>query len=135
VKIAVRKRKYRQKLKVKARQRATERDWYLRNLESAREKQRRYRLKARQEAIFHYGGNPPKCECCGEMCYEFLTIDHILGEAPPKKTRRGSSGLHLYIWLRMNGYPSGFRVLCYNCNCAIGNYGYCPHKGMKEGSQ
>jgi len=28
----------------------------------------------------------------------------------------------------MQGYPTGFRVLCHNCNQAIGLYGYCPHK-------
>jgi hypothetical protein len=31
-------------------------------------------------------------------------------------------------WLRKNGFPKGFRVLCHNCNFAHGHYGYCPHK-------
>lgn len=27
------------------------------------------------------------------------------------------------------GYPKDrYRLLCYNCNCAIGARGYCPHK-------
>jgi hypothetical protein len=33
----------------------------------------------------------------------------------------------LYLWLKRNNYPTGFRVLCHNCNLAIGFYGYCPH--------
>jgi hypothetical protein len=30
--------------------------------------------------------------------------------------------------LRQNSYPTGYRVLCHNCNFALGHYGYCPHK-------
>jgi hypothetical protein len=35
------------------------------------------------------------------------------------------------FWLKRNGYPKGFRVLCHNCNSARGLYGYCPHKRRK----
>jgi hypothetical protein len=27
-----------------------------------------------------------------------------------------------------NGFPSGFRTLCHNCNMAKGLYGTCPHE-------
>lgn len=33
----------------------------------------------------------------------------------------------MYRWLRNHGYPLGFRVLCMNCNFALGKFGYCPH--------
>lgn len=36
-------------------------------------------------------------------------------------------GIDMAQWCRRNGYPKGFRVLCHNCNMAIGFYGYCPH--------
>lgn len=26
------------------------------------------------------------------------------------------------------GFPDTYRLLCWNCNCAIGIYGECPHK-------
>jgi hypothetical protein len=35
--------------------------------------------------------------------------------------------MNLYLYLRANHYPLGYRVLCMNCNFAIGHYGYCPH--------
>jgi hypothetical protein len=34
----------------------------------------------------------------------------------------------MYVWLRDNGWPEGYRVLCHNCNSARGLYGYCPHE-------
>ena len=30
-------------------------------------------------------------------------------------------------WLINERFPEGFRVLCHNCNQAIGYYGECPH--------
>jgi hypothetical protein len=31
-------------------------------------------------------------------------------------------------WIIDNNYPPDFQILCYNCNCAKGVYGYCPHQ-------
>jgi hypothetical protein len=31
-------------------------------------------------------------------------------------------------WLIREKLPDGFRVLCHNCNQAIGYYGVCPHE-------
>ena len=31
-------------------------------------------------------------------------------------------------WIIRNDYPDDFRVLCWNCNQAIGFYGRCPHR-------
>ena len=31
-------------------------------------------------------------------------------------------------WLKKNGYPKGYRVLCYNCDMSLKLYDYCPHK-------
>jgi hypothetical protein len=71
------------------------------------------------------------CDCCGEGTYEFLSIDHVNGDggAHRKQIGRGS----LYTWLKRNDWPSGFRVLCHNCNQAIGHYGVCPHVGGSRG--
>ena len=34
-----------------------------------------------------------------------------------------------YKWLCSKGYPPGYQVLCYNCNCGrYRNGGVCPHK-------
>lgn len=83
----------------------------------------RTRQRLRFEILKHYGG---KCKCCGESRIEFLAIDHTNGGG--NKQRRqiyGCSGL--YCWLKRNGFPGGFRVLCHNCNQSFGAYGYCPH--------
>jgi len=87
-----------------------------------------YRSQSRAErieALKIYGGDPPHCACCGEAKFEFLAIDHIEGGG--HKHRKIGGGSVIYRWLRANNYPLGFRVLCHNCNQAIGYYGYCPH--------
>ena len=89
-------------------------------------------LKAKIAAFQAYGG--PKCACCGEGHLEFLTIDHIAGGGTkhrkmllPNAKGGGRSGYWFYKWLERNKYPAGYQVLCFNCNCAKGAYGICPH--------
>ena len=84
--------------------------------------QRRFQRKRKIEAILHYGG---KCECCGEKRIEFLCIDHINGGGT-KHHKEIKSQIH--NWLKRNGWPKGYRVLCYNCNAAREYYPSCPHQ-------
>lgn len=70
----------------------------------------------------------PCCDCCGEKFLEFLAIDHINGKGHQHRKEIKRSGTSFYLWLRANGFPKGFRVLCHNCNHSYGQYGYCPHK-------
>ena len=71
-----------------------------------------------------YGG---KCVCCGEDAYEFMTIDHKHNDG--YVDRKWGRGTNLYKFLRRLGYPKDrFQLLCWNCNCAKGKYGYCPHE-------
>jgi hypothetical protein len=76
-----------------------------------------------------------KCECCGETEYKFLTIDH----------RNGNGNAHRRTFGKSKGTPTLFyrwadttpkrelkktlRTMCWNCNCAIGAWGTCPHVG------
>lgn len=88
-----------------------------------------YRLDLRSEAFIRYGG--PTCRCCGESRWEFLTVDHVNNDGArhiPAGAKYRLSGSRLYGWLKTNGYPEGFQVLCYNCNCAKGAFGQCPHE-------
>jgi hypothetical protein len=98
------------------------------NKEKVSKEHKKYRERIRLECLVHYGGDPPKCACCGETLIEFLTIDHINGGGVKHRKEAGITGTFFYIWLKKQGYPEGFRVLCYNCNCSIGHYGYCPHE-------
>ena len=94
--------------------------------------QRKCRRKLRLLALSKYGGNPPKCACCEEAEIGFLTIDHINGISNREHRKEiGNGGSNLYSWLKKNNFPNGFQVLCYNCNCAKGHYGQCPHKENK----
>lgn len=83
----------------------------------------------RIEVLSHYSKGILKCACCGEALLEFLCIDHINGDGEKHRKLIGiSAGRAFYHWLKNNNYPNGFRVLCHNCNCAKGFYGYCPHE-------
>jgi len=71
------------------------------------------------EVINYYGGN---CLDCGEDHIEFLTIDHIMGNGGEhrKKFAGGLCGPNFYRWLRKNGYPLEYQVLCFGCNLKKG---------------
>jgi hypothetical protein len=83
------------------------------------------------DAFNAYGG--AKCACCGFDLFDGLTIDHINGDGAAHRKafgggRRGA-GTITYLWLKRNGYPPGFQVLCGGCNLAKGTKDHCPHKG------
>lgn len=94
-----------------------------------KEHYRKLRLDLKLEVIKAYGG---VCVCCGETHIEFLTIDHTGGTGAEHRRKLfgqdRTAGTRFYYWLRRNNYPEGFRVLCFNCNCAIGFFSYCPHE-------
>ena len=95
--------------------------------ERTKDKRLEKRRKIRYETLIAYGGNPPRCSCCGEQYLEFLVIDHIGGGGGAHRKRLKKKGVSFYRWLKNNNYPDGFRILCHNCNMADGFYGYCPH--------
>lgn len=93
--------------------------------ERTREWTVRWNRKSRLEALTHYGS---KCACCGEARFEFLAIDHVNGDGNKHRASgKFKPGSGFVKWLRRNGWPKGYRVLCNNCNQSLGNYGYCPH--------
>jgi hypothetical protein len=57
---------------------------------------------------------------------EFLSIDHVDGGGYQHRKQLKDDGL--YRWLKRNKYPTGFQVLCMNCNVAKGHFGQCPHE-------
>lgn len=70
------------------------------------------------------------CACCKEVRKQFLVIDHIDGGGNAHRRKIGSRSI--YRWLEVNGFPSGFRVLCHNCNFSLGAYGFCPHQNESK---
>jgi hypothetical protein len=103
---------------------------YLRHKEErdkkSKERSKRLLQKYRKIVIEHYGG---KCACCREVLIEFLTIDHPNGNGKEDRKRFRTS-YSFYKWLIDSNFPDGYRILCYNCNCSIGHYGYCPHQKL-----
>lgn len=106
--------------------------WRKENSEIVNGYNRKYSRKVRLDIFSFYGGNPPKCACCGEMTYQFLSIDHIKGGGHKHREELKKLGYTLYQWLKKNNYPIGYQVLCFNCNQAKGLFGKCPHKKKYE---
>ena len=75
----------------------------------------------RRRVIEHYGG---VCVCCGESHYEFLSLDHVNGDGAEHRRQVAN----IVTWALKNGFPPSLQVLCYNCNCSRGFWGYCPHE-------
>src|SRR3990167_3109084 len=63
----------------------------------------------RPGAVSHYGG---KCSCCGEERQGFLCIE---SEKSDPRTEPRVLGSRFYAWLKREGYPAGYFVLCFNC--------------------
>lgn len=84
------------------------------------------RIRDRSAAFEAYGGQKCSCGACGETTFEFLTFDHTDNNGSTHRKEIGHKS-DIAFWLRRNGYPAGFAVLCFNCN--IGrhiNGGICP---------
>ena len=90
---------------------------------------RTYNDNLKVEGILRYGSI---CTCCGESNPLFLTIEHINGRNKSIKKRTGKRE-----WARLKslGWPKeDITLLCFNCNCAKGAYGSCPHTWNKNES-
>ena len=113
--------KYRAENPEKVKRWALNRYYRIREHELQQAKLRNEKLKT--EVFNHYGN---RCACCEETIKKFLTIDHINNDGAIH--RKNINGRNVYRWLKKNGYPAGFQILCYNCNLGKArNNGVCPH--------
>jgi len=78
--------------------------------------------KIRHKVLQYYGG---KCACCAEDREEFLALDHINGGGRAERRSLPNGDFYEYV---LKNWPTHIRVLCHNCNMALGFYGYCPHQ-------
>lgn len=93
-------------------------------------RKRLYWIWQRLTVLRHYSkSNTPTCRCCGESTYAFLSLDHINGGGTQHRKNLGSK--YILSDLIGRGFPSGYQVLCHNCNQAKGFYGKCPHQWSK----
>lgn len=111
----------------KSRARKSASKWYHANKEKALAFGAIQRERWRIAAINYYSDNDPKCKCCGEREIKFLCIDHVNGDGAQHRRTIGRS-VNIYLWLKKNHYPSGFQILCYNCNNTRHYHKVCPHQ-------
>lgn len=102
------------------------RDYRVNNLEHIQKTKKEYMDNIKLEGIAAYGG---KCSCCGETIPEFLTIEHLEGRPDGEKRLTGKK---MWLKAKSEGYPDKYTVLCFNCNCAKGAFGVCPHQKVKN---
>lgn len=97
----------------------------VKNREQGRKKCIKYRQSLRTQVINAYGG---KCACCGEGEARFLTVDHINNDGAAQRRELSiKAGWVFYAWVVKENFPEYLQLLCFNCNCAKGFYGQCPH--------
>jgi hypothetical protein len=108
-----------------------QRDYLARNPEKRNEFRKQARIR-RQETrltvLKHYGGDPPECACCKEKHLEFLCVDHVNGGGNKHRRQLKRATERFFAWLIEQDFPTGYRVLCHNCNQSFSAYGFCPHQ-------
>ena len=92
-------------------------EYRAKNREILRKKKLEYYQNIRKEALFHYSSGSMKCASCSHDRWEHLCLDHLEGGGTlHRKMDKGVKGHAVFNWVKKNGYPPIFQVLCYNCN-------------------
>jgi hypothetical protein len=124
---------YQKKLRIRdaVRHREKRQTRYYNDIDASRARGRDNARRVKVEVFARYGN---QCACCGESNLVFLTIDHINGDGADHRRRdiKLRTGTSFYMWLRRNGYPKEFQILCYNCNCAKRTGDDCPHQRIRK---
>ena len=76
---------------------------------------REYKRSDRLKIIDHYSEGKNNCNNCGISDLRVLSIDHINGNGSTHREELRKKGTSLYRWIINNNYPSGFQILCMNC--------------------
>ena len=110
--------------------------WFNKNKERGHALSKAWRQGLRRKVLEHYSNGEPVCACCGETLYEFLTIDHLNNNGTADRRRYTGGGHHHYRQIIKEGFPKGFQVLCYNCNCGRAKTPTkeCPHVLYEKGT-
>ncbi len=100
-----------------------QKEYYIKNKVSINKRNTCSHFKLKCNVLYYYSKNEvPYCFWCGETDIDCLSIDHINGNGTKhrkflseKNGYTTFSGYIFYRWLRKEGYPKGFQVLCMNC--------------------
>ena len=97
---------------------AYQQHYYLETKEKYKEYHRRANKELKVKTLLHYSPiDSLKCSRCGIDDIDVLCLDHINGGGSEQRRRLNiGHGSNFYSWLKRNNYPSGYQVLCFNCN-------------------
>lgn len=73
------------------------------------------REKQRLAVLWHYSNRTLACVQCGFSDVRALVLDHINGGGTEQR-RKLKNGGNVWFWLARHGFPSGYQILCANCN-------------------
>lgn len=94
--------------------------WRKKNPQKNKQIDYRYADKLKRDVFSHYGRDGRvECMDCGFNDIRGLCIDHILNNGADERRsikNKLFAGKNFYRWLRDNGYPVGYQILCANCN-------------------
>lgn len=88
--------------------------YLIKNKEKHNKSRRDLDLKRKLKVYNHYSNYNIQCNCCGEKELDFLSIDHVNNDGNVHRKTMKYDRLHR--WLYKNNFPSGFQILCMNCN-------------------
>ena len=112
-----------------------QKEWAAANPERRRGVALEYYYRLQDKVIKAYGGYV--CAWCGIDEPTVLCIDHVENNGNQHRKQLGSGknksagGGRFYRWLIENGYPTGYQVLCMNCNHAKARNGGKLPKSLK----
>jgi len=88
--------------------------YYKKGYEERLQKQK----QLKEECFSHYCNGTIQCKQCGIIDIRVLVLDHVNGNGNKERKQytNGEGGIPFYFYLRKNKYPSGYQVLCLNCN-------------------
>lgn len=89
------------------------REYFLRKPQVQRAYKRQWISEQKEKVFLHYSGGKIGCVSCNYSDQRALSIDHINGDGA--EHRREIKHENIYRWIVKNNFPSGFQVLCMNC--------------------
>jgi hypothetical protein len=76
------------------------------------------------------------CSCCGETRRNFLSLEHINGGGHKHRQSHKYNQRSLYKEIIREGFPRDkYTLLCFNCNCSRGFFGYCCNPPTEQVKQ